>query len=368
MDPGFIKVFGRALHNVKKVFLADDGVPFVVSGSGSLGWDMLGLNVLEEGDEVLVVSQGYFGDAWAEWFTNNGAKVTKIKAPEPGTFPDLAQIKALDLKRFKVATMTHVDTSTAVRAPVQELSALLRAGNPNLIIGVDGVAATGGETLRMKDWDIDFVMTGSQKVLSVPAGLSICVARPRALAAAENRGGPVRATYVCWKKWAPIMHNYMAEKGSYFATPAVSLVFALDQALEIYLAAGGTEQRFKDHALVADAFRAAVAAWGLRTVCATKEHSANTLTAVYYPEGVDGGKFLGDAKANNGVILAGGLPPIAAKYFRVGHMGHSVYQCRKEHVGHAVDSIESALNAQGKKIAVGTGRKAFESVLQKSNL
>ena len=79
VDPGFIKTFGRTLHNVKRAFLADDGTPFVVAGSGSLGWDMLGANVVEDGDEVLVISQGYFGDAWAEWFDHNGAKVTKIK-------------------------------------------------------------------------------------------------------------------------------------------------------------------------------------------------------------------------------------------------------------------------------------------------
>ena len=368
MAPNFVKAFGRALHNVKRVFLADDGQPFVVAGSGSLGWDMLGANVLEDGDEVLVISQGYFGDAWAEWAENNGAKVTKVKASEPGGFPDLAEIKKLDLKRFKVATMTNVDTSTAVRAPVQELAKLLRGGNADLIIGVDGVAATGGEVLRMQEWDIDFAMTGSQKVLSVPAGLSITVARPRALEAAAKRKTPVRFTYVSWKKWTPIMQNYMNEKPSYFATPAVSLIFALDVALEQYLADGGAEARFKEHAQVASAFRAAVAAWGLRTVCIKPELSANTLTAIYYGDGIDGPALLGGIKANNGAIVAGGLAPIAAKYFRVGHMGYSVQGGRREHVAHTINAIEAALTAQGKDIAPGTGLKAFESAIQKSAL
>jgi alanine-glyoxylate transaminase/serine-glyoxylate transaminase/serine-pyruvate transaminase len=100
VDPVFVKVFGSALRNVKKAFLAEDGMPFVVAGSGSLGWDMFGANVLEDGDEVLVISHGYFGDSFAEFLGNQGAKVTVLAASEPGSFP-LAELSQLDLRRFK---------------------------------------------------------------------------------------------------------------------------------------------------------------------------------------------------------------------------------------------------------------------------
>ncbi len=121
--------------------------------------------------------------------------MTTVVASVPGTFP-LAELSKLDLKRFKAATVTHVDTSTAVVAPVQRVAALLRAANPDIILCVDSVAGVGGETLRMTDWDIDYVITGSQKALGVPPGLCISVARARALNAAKNRKTPVRFTYV----------------------------------------------------------------------------------------------------------------------------------------------------------------------------
>ena len=191
----------------------------------------------------------------------------------------------------------------------------------------------------MKEWDIDFAMTGSQKVLGVPAGLCICMARERALKAASSRKTPVRMTYVSWKKWIPILENYEHAKGSYFATPPVHMIYALDVALTKYLANGGADQRFKDHANVANAFRASLKAMDLKTVALNAEISSNTLTAIYYPENVDG-NALRTAIKNNGAIVAGGIhKQIAAKYFRVGHMGYSVQGGRRDHVWTVIQAV-----------------------------
>ncbi len=367
VDPSFAKVFGSALHNVKKAFLALDGIPFVVAGSGSLGWDMFGANVLEDGDEVLVISHGYFGDQFAEYLVNQGAKVTTLVASQPGSFP-MAELSKLDLRRFKAATVTHVDTSTAVVAPVQQVAALLRAANPNIVICVDSVAGLGGETLRTTDWDVDFVMTGSQKALAVPPGLSICVARPRAIAAAKSRKTPVRFTYVSWAKWTPIMESFMQDKPAYFATPPVGLVVALDVGLKAHLANGGSEARFREHAAQAAAFRAALAELGLRTVASEPQLCAATLTAVYYPEGVNGDSFRG-AIRKHGVVVAGGLhKQIGSKYFRVGHMGYSVYGGRVEHLLRAVNAIEKSLVDHGCKVTPGVAAAVYEAHVKKAAL
>jgi alanine-glyoxylate transaminase/serine-glyoxylate transaminase/serine-pyruvate transaminase len=264
--------------------------------------------------------------------------------------------------------VTHVDTSTAVVAPLQQVAAILRAANPNIVICADSVAGLGGETLRMSEWDIDYVMTGSQKAIGVPAGLSISVARPRALAAAKNRKTPVRFTYVSWAKWTPVMQSYMDEKVSYFATPAVGLVFALETGLRIHLANGGSEARFREHALVAGAFRAALAALGLRTVASTPALSAATLTGIYYPEGINGDTLRAAIKTH-GAIVAGGLHKlIGPRYFRVGHMGYSVYGGRVEHVLRAVNAIEKALAEQGHKLQPGAATAAFEAHVKKAAL
>ena len=115
----------------------------------------------------------------------------------------------------------------------------------------------------------------------------------------------------------------MDEKASYFATPAVGLVIALDTGLKIHLAQGGSEQRFREHSKVAAAFRAGLAEMKLRTVAVAPELCASTLTAIYYPENVNGDTLRAGIK-NHGAIVAGGLHAlIVAKYFRVGHMGYS---------------------------------------------
>lgn len=195
------------------------------------------------------------------------------------------------------------------------------------------------------------------------------------------------SSYVSWAKWTPIMQSYMDEKASYFATPAVGLVFALDVGLQIHLAQGGVEQRFREHARAAAAFRAGLAELGLRTVATSPELSAATLTAIYYPENVNGDALRGAIK-NHGAIVAGGLhATIGAKYFRVGHMGYSgvqlclfvffcfekclfsVYGGRKEHLLVALKAIEKALAEQGYTKGVpGSAAAAFESALQKANM
>ena len=144
VDPDFISAFGNALKKMRDVFLAPDGQPLVVAGSGSLGWDMFGANVLEEGEEALVISSGYFGDSFEEFLSAQGVKVTKISCA-PGDFPSFEEIRKLNLKRFKAVTITAVDTSTAVAAPVKKLAKLLRQDNPEIIICIDGVASLGGK-------------------------------------------------------------------------------------------------------------------------------------------------------------------------------------------------------------------------------
>jgi alanine-glyoxylate transaminase/serine-glyoxylate transaminase/serine-pyruvate transaminase len=203
---------------------------------------------------VLVISHGKFGESLADFLSNQGANVTIVAAAMPGTFP-LAEMRSVDIARFKAAALVHVDTSTAVLAPVREVAEFLRGGNPDILICVDSVAGLGGELLRTTDWDLDFVITASQKVLSAPPGLSISIARPRALAAAIARKRPVRFNYVSWAKWGPVMQSYMEGKTAYFATPAIGLVSALNVALGHLLANGGLEQRVREHSQVAVAFR-----------------------------------------------------------------------------------------------------------------
>jgi alanine-glyoxylate transaminase/serine-glyoxylate transaminase/serine-pyruvate transaminase len=314
----FIEAFGQALERMRQIFLSDDGQPFVLAGSGTLAMDLAGANLVEPGDRALVIHTGYFSDRFAVLLERYGAQVTQVKAVVGGR-PDLAEIEAaLQKEAYKIITLTHVDTSTAVLADVPGVAALARQHGALLI--VDGVCSVAGEELRMSQWGVDVALTASQKAIGVPPGLALLVAGPRAMQAFQQRKTPVLNYYADWNNWLPIMQAYEARKPSYFGTPPVNLIFALNVSLGQILAEG-MEARFARHIALGHACQAGIAALGLGQVPLQPAFAAHTLTAPRYPAGVNGPDFL-PRVAKAGVVLAGGLhPAIKNEYFRIGHMG-----------------------------------------------
>ncbi|TDH68026.1 hypothetical protein CCR75_003826 [Bremia lactucae] len=340
VDKTVIDVFGQCLEKMRQVFLAPDGQPLVVAGSGTLGWDMVGANLINKDDDVLIINHGYFGDNFAECLERYGATITHARSKIGSHFPVAELERVLQSgPSYKVVSITHVDTSTGVRAPVKEYAATIRRLQPDAVVIVDGVCATGGEETRMKQWDLDMVLTGSQKCLGVPAGLSLSVIRPRALQLFEKNTSKLDKYYVDWRNWLPIMKNYEARQPSYFATPSVNHLFALNVALDILLDNGGMEQRFREHQLVGDAIKEAMTTLGCFLVTAD-DSGANTLTCVRYPAGIGAADFLPKV-VKRGVSLAGGLhKAIKTEYFRIGHMGPST-RC-VDHILKTVEAIEGA--------------------------
>ena len=318
LAPNFIEAFGQALEQMRQVFLSSTGQPFVMAGSGTLGMDSAAANLVEAGDEVLVVNTGYFGDRMGDILDRYGARVTHLRA-EPGDQPDLDLVeKTLSEGSYKVMFVTQVDTSTGVLAAVKELAAL--AGRAGALVVVDGVCSVAGEELRMDDWGVDLAFTASQKAIGVPPGLALLVAGERAMAAFRTRRTPVANYYADWNNWLPVMQAYEARKTAYFGTPAVNLIFALNVSLGQILQEG-MDARFARHASLGNACKAAIAALGLGQVPVRGEVAAHTMSAPRFPKGVNGPDFL--AKVTQmGVVLAGGLhPQIRGEYFRIGHMG-----------------------------------------------
>jgi alanine-glyoxylate transaminase / serine-glyoxylate transaminase / serine-pyruvate transaminase len=355
MDPTFARAFGNVLSRMREIFLAPGGQPFVVSGSGTLAMEIAVANVVDPGDRAVVVATGYFSDRMAKMLERLGARVEVIRAPL-GDVPDLATVeRALAAEPTKVLTVTHVDTSTGVRAPVADFARLAR--ERGALVVVDGVCAVGGEELRHDAWGVDVCLTASQKALGAPPGLALVMAGPRALAAWRAKKHPVAASYLDFGEWLPIMESYQRGTPQYFATPAVNLVLALEVSLG-HIVAEGVEARFARHERQARAFRAAWKALGLRVLPAREPITANTLSAVYYPDGVDA-SLLGRVRAE-GVVIAGGLHPEAkTKYFRVGHMGAmSPNDCLA-----AIGAIERGLAASGHRVEIGAGVAAAQQTL-----
>jgi alanine-glyoxylate transaminase/serine-glyoxylate transaminase/serine-pyruvate transaminase len=363
--PNFIEVFGQALERLRQVFLCPSGQPFVIAGSGTLAMDIAAANLIEPGDKALVVNTGYFGDRFAAILERYGAAVTQVRAPAVGDAPALEEVgtalKGPSILRlrsgqgYKLMTITHVDTSTAVCADVKGLAALGR--EYGALVVVDGVCAVAGEEMRQEEWGIDLALTASQKAIGVPPGLALVVAGPRAMDAFRNRKTPVGNYYADWTQWLPIMEGYEARQPRYFGTPPVNLIWALNVSLG-QIMDEGMDARFARHRRLSEALKAAVTALGMKQVPVSPDKTATTLTAPYFPDGVDRTMLAHVKEA--GVILAGGLhPDIKARYFRVGHMG----AVSMSDILATVGAIEKGLAQVGYKFEPGVGLAAAQATL-----
>ncbi|UCC65848.1 MAG: alanine--glyoxylate aminotransferase family protein [Anaerolineae bacterium] len=353
--PEFIEVFGQALERMRQAWLAPGGQPFVVAGSGTLAMDMAAANLIEPGDRALVINTGYFGDRMAAILARYGAEVDHVRAPV-GDRPSAEEVEAaLGQANYKVMAITHVDTSTAVLADVENWAKLSCQWETLTI--VDGVCSVAGEELRQQEWCVDVALTASQKAVGVPPGLALLVVGPRAMETFRRRRRPVANYYADWNSWLPVMEAYEARRPSYFGTPAVNLVAALNVSLGQILAEG-LEARFERHRRMSRAVKAAVSALGLGQVPVRDEVAAHTLTAPRYPDGVDS-NLLGHVKAA-GAILAGGLhPEIRGEYFRIGHMGVTSFGDVLATIG----ALEQGLMAVGYDFEPGAGLAAAQALL-----
>jgi alanine-glyoxylate transaminase/serine-glyoxylate transaminase/serine-pyruvate transaminase len=356
VDPDFIETFGRALGRVREVFLAPSSAPFVVAGTGTLAMELAAQSLVEPGDAVLVVDTGGFSERMATLLERIGARVTRFSSPL-GRGPDLVELERALAGGFRAVTITHVDTSTGVRAPVREIAALARA--QGVLSIVDGVCSVGGEELRQEAWGVDVALTASQKALGTPPGLAVLTLSPNAMERYRMRKQRVPSLYLDLGEWLPIMQAYEARKPAYFATPAVNLVSALDVSLG-QLLAEGIDARVARHAKIAAAFRAGVAALGLSLV-AEESVQSSTISAMYFPAGVDAS--LVGAIRDEGVVVAGGLlPAIKAHYFRVGHMGVT----GASQLVSTLAAIERGLARVGHGVELGAGVAAAQRALRAS--
>ncbi|KAI0033656.1 PLP-dependent transferase [Vararia minispora EC-137] len=343
MSADFTKIFGDSIRMTRDVLLTKTGQPFLISGSGTLGWDQVSANLVQQGESVLVLNTGYFGDSFADCLATYGAQVDQIYA-DFGTTVDLAEVeKALSSKRYKAVTITHVDTSTAVLTHPKPIADLVQKHSPDTLVILDSVCAVASEDIHMEEWGIDVVLSASQKGIGAPPGLSILVASQKAIAAFNARTTPIPTYYASWKRWLPIMQAYEKGTAAYFATPPVNLIYAFHAALsQILNAPGSLEARLQRHKETSARIKAAAEEIGLKQVPADPVNAANGMTALYCPEGVKSSE-LAPALAAKGVIIAGGLGTRKDTYFRIGHMGITAVDNARDDVDRIVNALKEVV-------------------------
>jgi len=341
-SPEFAGIFKEALNNLKKVFMTESEV-FVIAGSGTLALEMAIANIIEPGDKVLNCVSGYFGNYFVEISKVFGA-VPKVLEVEWGKAVKPKQVEeALKEDNYKAVTVTHVETSTGVFNPIKEVGEVVKKHSDAFYI-VDTVSSLGGMEVRVDEWGIDVCASGSQKCIGIPPGLALIAVSQKTLEFIEKRKSKIGTWYGSFKNWLPIMRD----PTKYFATPAVNMIYALNESLKLILEEG-LENRFRRHHELAESFRAAIEALNLKLV-AEKEYASNTVSAVYYPENIDDNQFRSEMK-KCGIVVAAMLGPLKGKGFRVGHMGN----VNQNDIFSLLTAIETSLKKQGHDVELGTG-------------
>ena len=339
-DPRFVKDYKALIDDLGKLFNCS-GKTFPLAGTGTLAMEVAIANTTKKGDNVLLVSNGFFGDRQIDICERKGLNVDVIKA-EWGTCVSPEEIeKKLGEKNYAAITVTHVDTSTAVVAPIEAIGKVMKKF-PDTMYIVDGIASVGGEYADVDGFGIDILYTGSQKAFGVSPGMVVIWAGQKALDRRKTLG-TIPEYYIDFEKWIPIMDN----PALYFATPAVNLVWAMKEATAI-IAEEGLKARHDRHQKNAAAMRKAFESIGLK-ILAKPGCQASTLSCIIYPEGIEDAKFRA-TMIERDVIIARALGAYADKAFRVGHMGNVTIS----NMIQMIAAVENALTVCGYKFKLGT--------------
>jgi aspartate aminotransferase-like enzyme len=269
------------------------------------------VNTISPGERVLAVTVGVFGDRFASIAQAYGAQVTKLSW-EPGAAADPAAVgRALAADpSISAVLVTHNETSTGVTNPLQEIAGVVTAAGKLLL--VDAISSMGSIPVPVDAWGLDVVVSGSQKGWMVPPGLAFMSMSPRAWEAHARSTAP--RFYLDAAR-----HRDAAARGQTPWTPALSLYYALDVALQM-LETEGWDQVFSRHARIAEFTRRGVRELGLELV-ADPRFASSTVTAVWSPQGVDVAALRKLLREEYGVVFAGGQGALSGKIFRIGHLG-----------------------------------------------
>jgi serine---pyruvate transaminase len=343
--PDFRVVYERVLGRLKEIFRTRNEV-LLFAASGTGGFESAVANLTSPGDRVLVVSAGSFGERWKSMTTTYGADVDHLRydwgeSPSPDDVRERAA-------GAKYVTLVHSETSTGVVADVQSLAAA--AKEAGALVVVDAISSLGAVPLETDDWDLDVVVTGSQKALMNPPGLAFVSVSDAAYAAA----GATPRFYFDWAR-----NRKAQEQLDAAFTPAVSLIAGLDVALGMILE-DGLDAAFARHARLGRACREGAKAMGLELFSPDEDRSA-VVTAIRAPEGVDASELLLLLRDRFGVTLAPGQADLKGKIFRIGHIGwFDVFD-----IASALSAVELGLTELGADVERGVAAaRALEAYEQ----
>ena len=339
----FSKILENVYQNLKYVFRTKNDV-FVYTASGTGAMCAALENLVNEGDHVLSLVLGNFGNRWVKIAESRGAVVEKIEV-ETGSVIDpevLRKRLAEDTeKKIKIVTLTQSETSTGAANDVKTLCSIIREHGALSV--VDGVTSVCAMECHPDEWGIDVLVSGSQKGFMIPPGLAFLTANERAWKVYEECKHP--SFYWDWKAY-----KKSTEANSTPFTPAVNLFAGLDKALEMIKKEGIDEMnaRHKRHCL---ALRKAIKAIGLDLVVKEDKNASCAITSIYPPEGISVPDIRKVMKSDFDIVVANGQNALKDKIFRMGTLG---FVCDRDLIS-AVGALEATLYKLGYKFELGKG-------------
>lgn len=341
----FKQLFGRLLPRLQPIFGTRQEV-LIAAASGTAGLEAAAVNAVKEGEKVLIIVTGAFGERFADICETYKFKVERMNVTwGEAVEPDAVRAHLREHSDTRAVFVTYCETSTAVLNPIKEVAQAVHETSDALVIA-DGVSCVGGTETEMDAWGIDILITGSQKAMMLPPGLVFIAASERAWKRIEANSQP--RFYLDLLKY-----RKSADDNSTPFTPAVSLLYGLEETLNI-LEEEGLENVYKRHRLMKKMMRAAGEALHL-PLLTSEEAGSPTVTAIR-PTAFDAEALRSEVKKTFALTLAGGQKQLKGKIFRIGHMGY----CSPADVLQTISMLEIGLERIGVDIQLGAGTAAAQ--------
>jgi len=366
-DPAFTDLMNETMEMLRELFVTGNQWCYPVDGTSRSGLEAVLVSLIEPGDRVLVPIYGRFGHLLTEIAERCGAEVITIEA-EWGTVFDPEQVMdAIRQYRPGLVAMVHGETSTGCMQPLREIGHYCR--EMDVLFVVDAVATIGGVPVYTDEWQVDAVMGGTQKCLSVPAGMAPLTYNDRVerkLLARKSIERGLRSASEFQPAAMPghsrIASNYLdlAQLQDYWSparlnhhTEATSMLYALREGLRILLEEG-LEARFARHAENGAAIVAGVRGMGLQ-LFGNDQARLPVVTCIEIPPGIDGESVRSMLLEDFGIEIASSFGPLKGRIWRIGSMG---YSSSRKNVLHVLGALEATLLRHGFKLPAGEGVQA----------
>jgi len=348
----FSEILKSVYKDLKWLFQTKNDV-FIYAASGTGAMEAALSNLVNQGDKILSLIIGNFGARWAKIAQSRGAVVEKLEV-ELGQVinpQDLRTKLAQDtMKEIKIVTLTHSETSTGAKNDIKVLCEIIR--KHGAISVVDGVTSVGAMNVKMDEWGIDVLVSGSQKGFMIPPGLAFLAANERAWQVHEKCLYP--SFYFDWKA-----HKNALTDDTTPWTPPINLIFALHEAFKI-MKNEGLENIYTRHQNLAMGLRYAVRALGLELFVKEDKNASYAITSIYPPKGISVPDIRKVFKNDYDIVVANGQNQLKDKIFRMGTLGF----VSERDLLTAVSSLEAVLQKLGHKFEKGAGLKAVLEYLK----